>query len=480
MTTPKKNIIRKTSIEKNFITKLKKEKIEFLSFYFTDVLGKFHSITFTVEHLSQEDLEKWIMFDGSSIEGFKTINESDMIVKPDISTYFQELHTKIPTGAIICDVIEPVTWEPYNRDPRSTLKRTNEYLKNTWIGDTAYFWTEPEFFIFDKKHISLEEGTIKNKQFIAHETRKKKNYFQPSYFDPHRDTRSQIVKAMNQIGVVTTLHHSEVWVNQNEIGTKYADALCNSDSIQKYKYAVHTSLNNLHEKVATFMPKPLLDDNGSGMHMHQSIWKTGENTFAGDKYAGLSQEALWYIGGIRKHAKAINAFSNPIVNSYKRLVPGFEAPSYLAYSAKNRSAAIRIPHSNNQKWIRIEVRFPDASANPYLTTAAMIMAGLDGIENKIDPGRYTEKDLDKLTKAEAKEIPTTSKSLKKSLEALDTDREFLKKWWVFSDDQIDGYITLKTNEIKKIEESINTERKEKQKHKNKQTTKTEIQRYFSV
>ena len=402
-----------------------------------------------------------------------------MILKPDIETYFKEINTDIPTGAVICDIIEPSNGELYIRDPRGTLARVQKHLNTSWIWDTAYFWAEPEFFMFPSESVDIENGIIENTQFYSHKTKKKKNYFQPSYFDPHKETRSKIVKAMNKVGVITTLHHSEVWVNQNEIGTKFNEALLAADDVQKHKYIVHSMLKDT-EKVASFMPKPVPDDNGSGMHMHQSIWKNGENTFAGNKYANLSQIALWYIWWIRKHAKAINAFSNPTINSYKRLVPGFEAPSHLAYSSKNRSAGIRIPYSNSKKWVRIEVRFPDASANPYLAMSAMIMAGLDGIQNKIDPGKYTNKNLDALTKTEAAQIPTTSETLKISLESLNEDREFLKKWWVFSDDQIDGYIELKKQEIKFIETKISEEREEKQKHKKNQTTKAEVQQYFWV
>jgi glutamine synthetase len=407
--------------------------------------------------------EDGAMFDGSSISGWKGINESDMVLMPDVTTAVLDPFTDETTMNITCDVLEPTTMEGYSRDPRSIANRAEAYMKSTGIADTAYFGPEPEFFIFDSVRwddrmgssfyaIDSEEANWSSgKEFpdgnVGHRPGVKGGYFPVPPVDSLYDMRCAMTMAMEEMGVEVEVHHHEVaTAGQCEIGTKFETLVKRADWNQILKYCVH-NVAHAYGKTATFMPKPLVGDNGSGMHVHQSLGKGGENIFAGDKYAGLSQEALWYIGGVFKHARAVNAFTNAGINSYKRLVPGFEAPVLLAYSARNRSASCRIPFVNSPKGRRVEVRFPDSSGNPYLTFTALMMAGLDGIKNKIDPGPPAEKDLYDLAPEEEKGIPTVCSSLEQALEALDADRDFLRVGDVMSDDTIDAYIELKMEEV---------------------------------
>jgi glutamine synthetase len=374
--------------------------------------------------------------------------------------------TAAPTLAIFCDVIEPSTGQGYGRDPRSTAKRAEAYLNYTGIADTAYFGPELEFFVFDDMRFKVamngcsyevdsEEGPYNsNREYpqgnMGHRPGVKGGYFPVAPVDSANDMRGEMLAVLDAVGVVPVLHHHEVAPSQHELGTEFSTMIATADNVQKYKYVVH-NVAHAYGKTATFMPKPIKGDNGSGMHCHQSLWKDGKPLFAGNGYADLSETCLYYIGGIIKHAKALNAFTNASTNSYKRLIPGFEAPVLLAYSARNRSASIRIPHVASPKGKRIECRFPDSTANPYFAFAAMMMAGLDGIENKIHPGDAMDKNLYDLPPEELKDVPTVAGSLREALAALDADREFLKKGDVFTDDQIDAYITLKMDEVYALE-----------------------------
>jgi len=405
------------------------------------------------------------MFDGSSIAGWKAINESDMVLLPDPNTATIDPFYAQTTLAVFCDSLEPSTGELYSRDPRGTAKLAEAYLKSTGIGDTIVFGPEAEFFIFDDVKFStspyktgfevdsIELPTNSDTHYetgnLGHRPRTKGD-FPANPIDSCQDLRGEMLTVMEEMGVKIEKHHHEVAAAQHELGTKFQTLTTAADHMQIYKYVIH-NVAQAFGKSATFMPKPVFGDNGSGMHCHQSIWKDGKPLFAGNKYADLSQECLWYIGGILKHAKALNAFTNPSTNSYKRLVPGYEAPVLLAYSARNRSASCRIPHGTSPKSKRIEIRFPDPTANPYLAFAAMLMAGLDGIENKIDPGGPMDKDLYHLPPEELKEIPTVCGSLREALIAVDADRKFLTKGNVFTDDQIDAYLELKWEECMRYE-----------------------------
>ncbi len=430
---------------------------------FCDTRGKEQHVTVPVSQLDDDFFESGKMFDGSSIAGWKGINESDMVLMPDadsavIDPFFDDI-----TVNIRCDVLEPNTMQGYERCPRSIAKRAEEYLKSTGIADMAYFGPEPEFFIFDEARwgdnlnsafyeVDSEEGSWNSERpyedsNMGHRPNIKGGYFPVPPVDSLQNIRSAICTILEEMGVPVEVHHHEVaTAGQCEIGTAFNSLVRKADELLIIKYCV---LNVAHSygKTATFMPKPLVGDNGSGMHVHQSLAKDGKNLFTGDKYGGLSEMALHYIGGIFKHAKALNAFTNSSTNSYKRLVPGFEAPVMLAYSARNRSASCRIPWIANPKARRIEVRFPDSCGNPYFTFAAMMMAGLDGIQNKIDPGPPLDKNLYDLEPEEEKNVPTVCASLDRALEALDADREFLKAGGVFTDDMIDGYISLKMDEV---------------------------------
>ena len=402
------------------ILKLIKEKeIEFVDLRFTDPRGKLQHMTQDLTTIDEDFLNDGTFFDGSSIAGWKAINESDMILKPDLSRTFVDPFTSHNTLVLFCDIMDPIKKDYYERDPRSIAKKAEAYLKTTGIGDTIYFGPEPEFFIFDDVKISntmqkvsfqvdSNEGPYNgDKEYpngnMGHRPVVKGGYFPVPPVDSCQDLRAEALKAMKDMGVKVEKHHHEVAPSQHELGTMFDTMVRNADNMQIYKYAVQMVAHSFG-KTATFMAKPIKGDNGSGMHCHQSIWKAGKPLFAGDKYAGLSQECLYYIGGIIKHAKALNAFTNSTTNSYKRLIPGFEAPVILAYSARNRSASCRIPFSSNPKGKRVEVRFPDAAGNPYLTFASMLMAGIDGIKNKIDPGKPFDKDLYSLSAEELKGV----------------------------------------------------------------------------
>jgi len=437
-----------------------------LDLRFTDTQGKEQHVTIPKSEVNDEFFTDGKMFDGSSIAGWKGINESDMVLMPDDSTSVLDPFTDEPTVIIRCDVLEPETMQGYERDPRSVAKRAEAYLSSTGIGDTAFFGPEPEFFIFDdvrwkadisgaSYEINADEAAWSSNKKMeggnpGHRPGIKGGYFPVPPVDSAHDIRAAMCTAMQSMGLIIEVHHHEVaTAGQNEIGARFNTLVKKADEVQILKYCVH-NVAHAYGKTATFMPKPLIGDNGSGMHVHQSISKGKENTFAGNGYAGLSDTALFYIGGIIKHARALNAFCNPSTNSYKRLVPGFEAPVMLAYSARNRSASIRIPWVNSARARRIEVRFPDPTANPYLAFSAMLMAGLDGIQNKIHPGDAMDKDLYDLPAEEAKLIPTVSSSLQRSLEALDADRAFLTKGGVFTENMIDAFIELKNKEVQRV------------------------------
>lgn len=442
-------------------------EVRWVDLRFTDTRGKEQHVTIPSSEVGTEFFEVGKMFDGSSIAGWKGINESDMILMPDDSASVIDPFTDDATVIVRCDIVEPMTMQGYERDPRSVAKRAQEFLKSTGIGDTAYFGPEPEFFVFDdvKWHADIsgagysiaseEAAWSSNTHFedgnIGHRPGVKGGYFPVPPVDSLHDLRAAMCTAMEQMGLVIEVHHHEVGTaGQCEIGVKFNTLVVKADEVQIMKYCTH-NVAHAYGKTATFMPKPLVGDNGSGMHVHQSVFKDGENIFAGDGYAGLSETALYYIGGIIKHARALNAFTNASTNSYKRLVPGFEAPVMLAYSARNRSASIRIPYEPSPKGKRVEIRFPDPTANPYLSFAAMLMAGLDGIANKIHPGDPADKDLYDLPAEEAKAIPTVCSSLGQALAALNDDREFLTTGGVFTDDMIDAYIELKNEEIERLD-----------------------------
>ncbi len=442
-------------------------EVRWVDLRFTDTRGKEQHVTIPSSEVGTEFFEVGKMFDGSSIAGWKGINESDMILMPDDSASVIDPFTDDATIIVRCDIVEPMTMQGYERDPRSVAKRAQEFLKSTGIGDTAYFGPEPEFFVFDdvKWHADIsgagysiaseEAAWSSNAHFedgnIGHRPAVKGGYFPVPPVDSLHDLRAAMCTAMEQMGLVIEVHHHEVGTaGQCEIGVKFNTLVVKADEVQIMKYCTH-NVAHAYGKTATFMPKPLVGDNGSGMHVHQSVFKDGENIFAGDGYAGLSETALYYIGGIIKHARALNAFTNASTNSYKRLVPGFEAPVMLAYSARNRSASIRIPYEPSPKGKRVEIRFPDPTANPYLSFAAMLMAGLDGIANKIHPGDPADKDLYDLPAEEAKAIPTVCSSLGQALAALNDDREFLTAGGVFTDDMIDAYIELKNEEIERLD-----------------------------
>jgi len=440
--------------------------VKFVDFRFTDTRGKEQHVSVPVSHFDEEKFTEGHAFDGSSIAGWKGIQASDMLLMPDPATANIDPFMDEPTLILTCDVIEPDTGKGYDRDPRSIAKRAEAYLKSTGIGDTAYFGPEPEFFIFDSVtwgddmsgcHVKInseEAAWSSGEQTEAgntgHRPKVKGGYFPVPPIDSLHDIRSAMCLALEEMGVPVEVHHHEVaTAGQCEIGTKFSTLVQRADWTQIQKYVIH-NVAHQYGKTATFMPKPIVGDNGSGMHVHQSIWKDGKNLFAGNGYAGLSETAIYYIGGVIKHARALNAITNPGTNSYKRLVPGFEAPVMLAYSARNRSASIRIPHVSSDKARRIETRFPDPIANPYMCFAALMMAGLDGIINKIHPGDPATKNLYDLPPEEEALIPTVCHSLDQALAELDKDREFLTRGGVFSDEFIDAYIELKMEEVTRI------------------------------
>lgn len=440
--------------------------IKWVDLRFTDTKGKEQHVTVPARSVDEEFFENGQMFDGSSIAGWKGINESDMILMPEDGTAYVDPFTEDETLVLRCDIIEPATMQGYDRDPRSIAKRAEAYLKSTGFGDTAFFGPEPEFFVFDDVRfkndmngsffkINSEEGAwASGEKFeggnMAHRPRVKGGYFPVPPVDSFQDLRAAMCTTLEAVGQEVEVHHHEVAnAGQNEIGVKFNTLVKKADEVQTMKYVIH-NVAHAYGKTATFMPKPMAGDNGSGMHIHQSFWKDGQNMFAGDEYAGLSETALFYIGGVIKHARALNAFTNASTNSYKRLVPGFEAPVMLAYSARNRSASLRIPYTASPKAKRVETRFPDPTANPYLAFAALLMAGLDGIKNKIHPGDALDKNLYDLPPEEAKQVPTVAASLEEALEALDKDREFLTAGGVFSDDMIDAYIELKMEDVNQV------------------------------
>lgn len=445
---------------------IKDQDAKYVDLRFCDTRGKEQHVTLPTHIIDDDFFTEGKMFDGSSIAGWKGINESDMVLMPDTSTAVMDPFSEESTLILRCDILEPSTMEGYERDPRSVAKRAEAYLKSTGIGDTAFFGPEPEFFVFDDVRygadmsgnfykVDSEEAEWNSERVyedgnIGHRPGVKGGYFPVPPVDSLHDMRGAMCLVMEEMGLKTEVHHHEVaTAGQCEIGVAFNTLVQRADEILTQKYVTHNVAHS-YGKTATFMPKPLVGDNGTGMHVHQSISKDGNNIFAGDKYGGLSQEALWYIGGIFKHARAINAFTNASTNSYKRLVPGFEAPVLLAYSARNRSASVRIPWVSSQKARRIELRFPDPAGNPYFSFTAMLMAGLDGIQNQIDPGAPADKDLYDLPPEEEKKIPTVCHSLDQALEALDNDRDFLKAGGVMTDDMIDGYIELKMEEVTRM------------------------------
>ncbi|MBL8659176.1 MAG: type I glutamate--ammonia ligase [Rhodospirillales bacterium] len=445
---------------------VKENEIKYIDLRFTDPRGKWQHLTMSSAFVDQDAFAEGLMFDGSSIAGWKAINESDMALVPDPTSAVMDPFAAQPAMILVCDVIEPSSGEPYIRDPRSVARKAEAYLASTGIGDTAYFGPEAEFFVFDDVRFDVQmnhcfyefssdegpyvTGRILPEGNAGHRPPIKGGYFPVPPVDSAMDLRAEMTSVMTDMGLVMDKHHHEVAPSQHELGMVYNTLLKSADNLQIYKYVTHM-VAQTYGKSATFMPKPVTGDNGSGMHVHQSIWTDGKPTFAGSGYADLSDTALYYIGGIMKHAKSLNAFTNPSTNSYKRLIPGFEAPVLLAYSARNRSASCRIPFTSNPKGKRVEVRFPDPTANPYLAFAAMLMAGLDGIQNKIHPGDAIDKNLYDLPPEELSNVPTVCGSLREALGALDADRDFLKAGDVFTDDLIDGYIQLKWEEVYNFE-----------------------------
>ncbi|MBH64524.1 MAG: type I glutamate--ammonia ligase [Alphaproteobacteria bacterium] len=453
----------------NSVLKLIKDNdVKYVDLRFTDPRGKWQHLAMDVNVVDEDMFADGVMFDGSSIAGWKDISESDMTLMPDPDTATMDPFSAQNSLIVFCDVIEPSTGEAYSRDPRSAAKRAETYLSFAGIGDRAMFGPEAEFFVFDDVRFNVgmnsssysidqEEGPYNSqRQFeggnIGHRPAAKGGYFPVPPVDSMSDLRAEMVTIMAEMGLKTEKHHHEVAPSQNELGIRGGDLVRTADMMQIYKYVVHNVAHS-YGKSATFMPKPVMEDNGSGMHCHQSIWKGDDNIFAGTGYADLSENALYYIGGIMQHARAINAFTNPSTNSYKRLVPGFEAPVLLAYSARNRSASCRIPFATSPGGKRVEVRFPDPAANPYLAFAAMLMAGIDGIENKINPGDPMDKNLYDLPPEELQDVPTVCGSLRQALECLDEDRDFLKKGDVFTDDIIEGYMELKWDEVHAFEQT---------------------------
>ncbi|MGV0034511.1 MAG: type I glutamate--ammonia ligase [Candidatus Azotimanducaceae bacterium WSBS_2022_MAG_OTU7] len=448
---------------------IKEHDARWVDLRFTDSRGKEQHVTNSASKIDEDFFENGAMFDGSSIAGWKPINDADMILMPDDSTAVVDPFTEETTINLRCGIVEPSTLQSYDRDPRAIAKRAEAYLSSTGIGDIAYFGTEPEFFVFDDVkykatmsgamyEIESEEAAWMTSSAIeggntGHKPGVKGGYFPVPPVDSLLDVRNSMCTAMESMGLDIELHHHEVGTaGQCEIGAKFGTLVTKADEVQIYKYCVH-NVAHAYGKTATFMPKPLVGDNGNGMHVHQSIWKGGTNLFAGDGYGNLSQTALYYIGGIIKHAQALNAFANASTNSYKRLVPGFEAPVMLVYSAMNRSASIRIPYvqGGSPNGVRAEVRFGDPAANPYLMLSSMLMAGLDGIKNKIVPVGPYDKDLYDLPAEELKDIPSVCSSLGQALDALDADRDFLTQGDVFTNSMIDGYIELKRAEVKKLD-----------------------------
>ncbi|MBN2751311.1 MAG: type I glutamate--ammonia ligase [Rhodospirillaceae bacterium] len=450
----------------NVLKMIQENDVQYVDFRFTDPRGKWHHTAQHVSTVDEDMLNEGIMFDGSSIAGWKSINESDMTLKPDLATAVMDPFSAQPQMVLVCDILEPSSGQPYSRDPRSIARKGLAYLASTGIADTCFFGPEAEFFVFDDVRFDVkmnkvgyevdsQEGAYNTGKSYeegntGHRPRVKGGYFPVAPVDSGVDMRAEMLTVMGEMGLPIEKHHHEVASAQHELGCRFEKLLTAADQMQIYKYVVHMVAHS-YGKTATFMPKPIIGDNGSGMHCHQSLWKDGKPLFAGSGYADLSEMALYYIGGIMKHAKALNAFTNPSTNSYKRLIPGFEAPVLLAYSARNRSASCRIPFATSPKGKRIEIRFPDATANPYLAFTAMMMAGLDGIQNKIHPGDPMDKDLYDLPPEELKGIPTVCGSLREALLSLEADCDFLKKGDVFTNDMLEGYIALRWEEVFRFE-----------------------------
>jgi len=452
----------------DIVKRIKDEEIEWVDLRFTDPKGKWQHLTMVSSVIDEDALEEGLMFDGSSIAGWKTINESDMILKPDLGEVWIDPFSAMPMMIVVCDIVEPSTGELYSRDPRSTSKRAEAYLKTTGLGDTVYVGPEAEFFMFDDVRfedgyagsgyqiddieLPTNTGSELDGGNLGHRPRAKGGYFPVAPVDSAVDIRGEMVSTMLEMGLPCDKHHHEVAAAQHELGLTFGTLVQTADRMQIYKYVCHM-VAQAYGKTVTFMPKPIKSDNGSGMHTHISIWAKGKPTFAGNGYAGLSDACLYFIGGVIKHAKSLNAFTNPTTNSYKRLVPGYEAPVLLAYSARNRSASCRIPYGSGEKSRRVEFRFPDAMANPYLCYSALLMAGLDGVLNKIHPGEPMDKNLYDLPPAELAEVPTVCGSLREALESLQADYEYLLKGDVFSKDQIDSYCDLKWEDVMRWETS---------------------------
>ena len=445
---------------------IRDEDVAYVDIRFTDVRGKVQHVTVDVDLVDEDFLEEGFMFDGSSIAGWKSIENSDMKLMPDTTSIYMDPFYAEKTLAIHCSIVEPDTGEKYERDPRGTAEKAEAYLKSSGIGDVAYMGPEAEFFLFDDvrfsnsinkvsyevdaQDASWNTDTEYEMGNMGHRPGLKGGYFPVNPTDAAQDIRSEMLSTMKRIGMKVDKHHHEVASCQHELGLIFDSLTKQADELQKYKYIIH-NVADAYGKSATFMPKPIYGDNGTGMHVNMSIWKDGKPLFAGDKYADLSQEALYFIGGILKHSKTLNAFTNPSTNSYKRLIPGFEAPVLRAYSARNRSGCVRIPWTESPKAKRVEARFPDPAANPYLCFAALLMAGLDGIKNKIDPGEAMDKNLYDLPAEELADIPTVCGSLREALECLEADHDFLLAGDVFTKDQIDGYIALKMEEVQLFE-----------------------------
>ena len=449
------------SVEK-VLDMIRDEEVDYVDIRFTDPLGKLQHVTVVSDLVDEDFLEEGLMFDGSSIAGWKSIDQSDMKLMPDTNSAYLDPFYAEKTLCLHCNVVEPDTGESYSRDPRGTALKAEAYLKSSGIGDTAFFGPEAEFFMFDDVRFSVTPSKVSyqidaesaawntDAEFeggnLGHRPLHKGGYFPVNPMDEAQDIRSEMLSTMKRMGIRVDKHHHEVATCQHELGMIFGGLTEQADNIQKYKYVIH-NVAHAYGKTVTFMPKPMKGDNGSGMHVNMSIWRDGKPLFAGDKYADLSQEALYFIGGILKHAKGLNAITNPATNSYKRLLPGFEAPVLRAYSARNRSGCVRIPWTESPKAKRVEARFPDPAANPYLAFAALLMAGLDGIKNKIDPGPASDKDLYDLPPEELAQIPTVCGSLREALEELEKDHEFLLAGDVFTKDQLEGYMALKWEEV---------------------------------
>jgi glutamine synthetase len=445
---------------------IKDEAADYVDVRFTDPRGKLQHVTLCSDQVDEDFIAEGFMFDGSSIEGWKSIEASDMKLMLDVESAYVDPFYAEKTVCVHCSVVEPDTGEAYDRDPRGTAQKAEAYLKSTGIGDVAYMGPEAEFFLFDDVRYS---NSINKVSFevdatdaswntdteyemgnMGHRPAIKGGYFPVNPIDESHDLRGEMLSTMKRLGMKVDKHHHEVASCQHELGLIFDSLTKQADELQKFKYIIH-NVAHAYGKSATFMPKPISGDNGSGMHVNMSIWKDGKPLFAGDKYADLSQEALYFIGGVLHHAKALNAFTNPGTNSYKRLIPGFEAPVLRAYSARNRSGCVRIPWTESPKAKRVEARFPDPSANPYLCFSALLMAGLDGIQNKIDPGEAMDKNLYDLPAEELAGIPTVCGSLREALDELHKDMDFLLAGDVFTKSQIEGYVALKMDEVERYE-----------------------------